>query len=340
MDLINKKVVFRAPYSFDIESVPIQRELADNDVLIRTLYSLISPGTELALYSGSHVGINDPNNTFAKFPFYAGYTSVGEIVAVGAKVDRFQIGDQVFTTGKHAKYNIVPAASSAIPLLKLPAQVKAEHAPFVKMAIICMTAVAQSKIRVGDTAVVIGMGLIGNLAAQLYSIMGATVIAADVVESRLQIAKQCGIEHVILSGPDVNLQEQVLELTGGKKADIVVEATGSPKLVVPALDLARQLGQVIALGSTRGMVDLNVYEYIQRKGVHLIGAYEALMSLEGFPSRMTLSRYIFKLIGLGALKIEPLISHILPYEQAEAGYNLLLKEQDKALGVLLDWQNA
>ena len=334
----NKKIVFKGPFQLDYETVRLKAEPEDNDVLIRTQYSVISPGTELALFTGTHVGIPDPNNTFAKYPFYPGYTVVGEIVAAGKNVKGYAVGDKVYTVAKHAAYNVVPYNSKLVPLIKLPDDFPMEKGPFAKLGMICMTAIVQSQIAVNDTVVVIGLGPIGNIAAQLYSIMGANVIGVDLVEKRVEIARQAGIDHVVLAGEGLDLKEKVKEITGGKEADIVVEATGSPQLVTPALDLVRKLGQVIALGSTRGTVDFNVYEYIQRKGVRLIGAYEGLATLDGFPSRETLTRHVFKLISRGALKIDPLITHKLPAEEAARAYDMLLNHKDQALGVLFDWE--
>ena len=225
-----------------------------------------------------------------------------------------------------------------VPLIKLPDDFPMEKGPFAKLGMICMTAIVQSQIAVNDTVVVIGLGLIGNIAAQLYSIMGANVIGVDLVGKRVEIAHQAGIDHVLLAGDGLDLKEKVKEITGGREADIVVEATGSPQQVTPALDLVRQLGQVIALGSTRGTVDFNVYEYIQRKGVRFIGAYEGLATLDGFPSREMLTRHVFKLISRGALKIDPLITHKLPAEEAARAYDMLLNHKDQALGVLFNWE--
>jgi 2-desacetyl-2-hydroxyethyl bacteriochlorophyllide A dehydrogenase len=318
----NERVVFHRAFELDYVSEDMRIQLGEHEVLVRTQYSLISPGTELALYTGTHVGLPDPGNTFAKYPFYPGYSIVGEVVATGAEVRGIAPGDKVYTIGKHAAYNVVPFNSDSLPLFKLPDDFIGERAVFARLAGICMTSIVQSSIRVGDTAVVMGLGLIGNLAAQLFSLLGANVIGVDVIGRRLDIAK---------------LTEHVLQITGGAKADIVVEATGSSKLVVPALDLVRHLGQVIALGSTRGNVDLNVYEYIHRRGVKFIGAHEGLQTIDGFASRKALTHYILKLIGLGALQVDPLLTHKLPYTEAKHGYDMLLNQQDQALGVLLDW---
>jgi 2-desacetyl-2-hydroxyethyl bacteriochlorophyllide A dehydrogenase len=337
--LINTSVFFKGPYELEYETSNVDNRLGPNEVLMRTEYSLISPGTELALYTGTHVGLPDPNNKFAKYPFYPGYSVVGHVVDTGTEVQDFLPGDKVYTIGKHGVYNTIAYNNEQLPLVKLSDDFTGERAVFARLAAICMTSVINSRIRVGDIAVVMGMGLIGNLAAQLFSIMGANVIGVDVVQQRLQIAGQTGIDNVILSGEDVNVSERVLEITGGKQADIVVEATGSPQLVVPSLELVRPLGQLIALGSTRGNVDLNVYEYIHRKGVHFIGAHEGLQNIEGFTSRSALTRYILKLIGLGALKLEPLLTHKLPFSEAKQGYDMLLNQKDQALGVLLTWNH-
>lgn len=334
---VGSRVLFRGPFELDVETVPVAAGPGEDEVLIRTEYSLISPGTELALYTGTHVGIGDPANRWAKFPFYPGYSIAGRIEAVGERVRGFAPGDRVYTIGKHASYNTAVWNSRQQPLIKLADTISGEVAVFARLAAICMTSVVQSEIRFGDTAVVLGLGLIGNLAAQLYSILGANVVGVDKVERRLAIASGTAIDRVVLSRDETPLSEQIRECTGGAEPDIVVEATGSPHLIVPALELVRRLGQAVALGSTRGNVDLNVYELIHRKGIRFIGAHEGLQNASGFPDRSTLTEYALKLIGRGALKIDPLISHHLPGREAKTGYELLLNQKDQALGVLLDW---
>ncbi|WP_165972391.1 zinc-dependent alcohol dehydrogenase [Paenibacillus piri] len=336
-ELKNTKVVFKGPLELDYETAGVDWNPDGGLALIRTEYSLISPGTELALYTGTHVGLPDPANKFAKYPFYPGYSIVGRIAAVGSEVTEFRPGDRIYTIGRHAAYNTVDTQALTVPLLKLSDSRLDEKAAFARLAAISMTSVMQTDFRIGDTVVVIGMGLIGNLAAQLYMLQGARVIAVDVVDKRLQTAHETGIEHTILSGSGVDLNERVKQITGGLLPDVVVEATGSPQLVVPALQLVRELGQVIALGSTRGHVDLNVYEYIHRKGVRYTGAHEALQNNKRFTSRLELTRYVLSMIGQGALKVNPLLTHRLAYTEAKLGYEMLLHQQDQALGVLLEW---
>ncbi len=337
--IVNEQIIFPEPFNLVFETSTLEEPLQDHDVLVRTLYSIISPGTELSLFVGSHIAINDPNNRYAKYPFLPGYSLMGEVVAIGKSVEDYHVGEIVYSTGYHAKYNIVSTNEEYMPLIKLDDMDVGEKSTFINLGLISMTAVLQSNFQIGDTAVVLGMGLIGNLAAQLLSIRGAEVVAVDVDEERLKIAQKTGIKNTILSDGSMDLSKSLKKLTGLDKADIIVEATGSPNLIIPALDLAKPLGQVLALGCTRENIDLNVYEYIHRKGVHFIGAHGNMHGPEGFNSRMPVSHYVLKLIELGALIIDPLITHKLPYWEAERGYDMLLNQQSQALGVLLDWRN-
>lgn len=334
----NRTAVFRGPFALEFEEEALPDALQANEALIRTECTLISPGTELALYTGTHVGLQDPGNRFAKYPFYPGYALAGVVVATGADVRSVAPGDRVYTIGRHARYHVAREGEAGRPLIKLKQGTASEHALFARLAAICMTSVVQTEIRLGAWTVVYGMGLIGNLAAQLYALQGAEVVAVDVVAERLGIAAACGIPHTLLSGSREETDRRMRDIVGAEKPDIVVEATGSPALVVPALDAVKPLGQVIALGSTRGNVDVNVYEYIHRRGARYIGAHEGLQNIAGFPDRATITRYIMRLIELEALKVAPLLTHRLAPEEARQGYELLLKQQSQALGIVLDWR--
>lgn len=333
------KLCFHKEFDLRYEELAIPSSLREDEVMIRTVYSLISPGTELALYTGTHVGLHDPNNSFAKYPFYPGYALVGEIAAIGSGVRQLAPGDLVYAAGKHASFNIMSVRNQAIwPIIRVNHATALENIPFARLAAIAMTAILQSEIRVGDTAVVLGMGIIGNMAAQLFSLMGAEVAAVDVVKERLQFAAQTGIQHTILSGEPGDVSEKLRAITGHGQADIVIEASGSPRLIVPALELVKYLGQVLALGSTRGNVDLNIYEYIHRKGVRFIGAHDDLQDRETFiSSRFEVTRYMIRLIDQGILKVKPLITHKLHYSEAQKGYDMLLNQQSQTVGVLLQW---
>lgn len=333
-----KKLLFPEPYrvQYEIGAVP---EPGTNQLLVKTEFSLISPGTELAFYMGTHTGISDPANTWAKYPFFPGYAVTGHVEAAGKGIRDFRVGDRIFAIGRHASHNVFTHHNAEdSPVFAIPDSTQPEHALFARLAGISATALIQTKIRFGSTVIIIGMGLIGQFAAQLYALQGAGVIGVDPVAGRLEAARRSGVRRVAQSDSSKPLAGQLNTLLGSQWADIVVEATGIPEMVNEALEMAKPLGQVVLLGSPRGPVQIKTYEHIHSKGVSLIGAHEKLQWLHGFAERNRIIRCVLQWIAGKQLHVEPLITHILPASDAQSAYERLIHEMDNTLGVLFDWR--
>jgi 2-desacetyl-2-hydroxyethyl bacteriochlorophyllide A dehydrogenase len=328
--------MFPKAFEVKLELADISVQPGADEILVETQYSLISPGTELALYTGTHIGLNDPANRFAKYPFYPGYAMVGKVIKTGSKAIPFAPGELIYGIGNHEQYGLLKWEPNKTALFRLPPQLDGKQAVFARLAAISVTALLRSRHRPGDTVVVLGLGLIGNLAAQLFSLSGCNVVGVDMVASRLECAKRCHISKVVQPGKEHSLKEQLRGL-GCENPAIVVEATGVPQLVNEALELVSEQGQVVVLGSPRGLVEMNVYQYIHSKGVSLTGAHERLQGKGGLPSRYVLTEQMLKLIDTGALRIDPLITHVITADQAREGYELLLNQKDQTLGVLFRW---
>lgn len=200
-----------------------------------------------------------------------------------------------------------------------------------------MTALIQTGSLLGERVAILGLGLVGNLAAQLYAASGMDPVGIDVAPNRLEIAKACGIRDAIGSGPQ--LEEALACLCPGGKPALVVEATGVPALVSQALDLVRPMGQVALLGSTRGTVELDVYRQIHRSGVKVVGAHEGLQKRPGFPTRRSATRHALSLMERGTIVAEPLLTHLYPPERAQEAYEMLLERKQACLGILFDWRS-
>ncbi|MGN7309346.1 alcohol dehydrogenase catalytic domain-containing protein, partial [Bacillus subtilis] len=152
--------------------------LGEKEVLVKLIYSLISPGTELAMLSGKE--------EWAKLPVCPGYASVSEVIEVGQGVDHVQPGDVVFHYGHHAEYQVV---STDHVFIKVPEKLDLKWVPFTRMATVAFTSVRVSNIELGDVVGVTGLGLVGNLAAQLARLQGATVIGVDLSTERIRTAQ-------------------------------------------------------------------------------------------------------------------------------------------------------
>jgi len=315
----------------DIETVDLPAPAA-GEIRVRTRYTLISPGTELAMFNGTHIGLPNPHNLFAKYPFRPGYAAIGTVEA--SENADFAIGDTVYYQGQHQAAQVLDPARQLV--LPLPAGIEPTHAPFARLAQIANTALFVSDGAPKGSVAVIGLGLVGNFAAQLYQRAGATVYAFDTLAARCDWARQSGLAHTTQVTGD--LAETVAAVAGGK-VDLAIEATGVGALAVPCLQMVADRGTVVLLGSPRDKVSIDTYDLIHRPGARLVGAHERLvpiMAAEGLDQR-AVSRDMLQAIASGAIKVQPLLSKVIAPAELAASYRELESRKDQVLGVLLDW---
>jgi len=316
--------------------------LESKELLVECIYSLISPGTELAIFTGTHPGIKNPNNEFAKYPFFPGYAAVGKVIAVGSEVRDFVTGDQVYFPGQHERYAVLPC--DHLPVLRLPSDFPLELAPFIRIGQIATTALLVSEASPNDTVIVLGLGLIGNIVAQLFKIRGTKVIGIDRHTFRRELAHLSGID--LVTGADYQESvKAIMETTEFAGARTVVEATGNPSAIPLALQLVRTKGEVILLGSTRGTVCLDVYNLIHRKGTCLKGAHESLVPIFAASAtdgdkldQLSIARQIMEWIWKQNLVVGHLVSNIIKPDTISEGYRCLQEDKDHSIGVLIDWR--
>lgn len=324
------RVVWTEPGVVKVEEWEVQ-EIGDKQVLVKTHFTLISPGTERAFL------LHLPN-TPANFPQYPGYCAVGQVLEVGKQVQRFKVGDRVTWAGKHAAHAVVEEDS----LLLVPSEVPDEEAVFSRLIAIAMQGVRKAQIELGESVVVLGAGLIGLLALQLAKLSGGfPVVSVDLTEVRLEFACKVGADFVLLV--DENLFTRIDELTEDG-AHVVIEATGSPEAIPLAFKLARQMGRVILLGSTRGETkSVNFYSDVHRKGLIIIGAHESVRprvdSSRGFWTAKDDQTLALKLLAARRLQVSPLITHKFSGTEATKAYELLVSGEASAVGILLDWRD-
>ena len=304
----------------------------DDQLLLRTRVSLISPGTERAFFLGMP-------NTSQRYPQYPGYLNIGEVVQVGGEVRGWKVGQRVASTGNHAMH-IVVKASECLPV---PENLPDEEAVFFNLVAIALQGVRKARIELGESVVVIGAGLVGLLAMQLAKLDGALpVISVDLDERRLAFARDAGADAALMV--DDNLTSAISSLSEGEGAPVVIEATGSPEPVLLAFALAGMRGRVVLLGSTRNETkSVNFYRDVHKKGLTIIGAHTAVRpkhdSSAGWWTSHDDQRVALKLLAMGRLSVQPLITHRFPWQQAPQAYNLLKEGEKDAIGIVLDWHD-
>lgn len=332
-----KAVIFDKPFHAVYKGTEIDSDLKTDGILMKTLYSLVSAGTEGAICKGTE--------SWAPLPYNPGYAAVGEVLEMADAVKGFKKGDMIFCYSKHSGHSNV---SSNDVIVKVPREMDYKTAVFTRLAAVSITALRVSPPELGDTVAVIGMGLVGNLAAQLFSLSGARVICVDICDKRLELAGECGLPLGV-NPSKVNLRDAIMELTGGKGASSVIEATGVPASAEQAFSIAAKAGDVVLLGSPRGKHEGNITDLLNK--VHLWG--NGCVSLKGAhewryplkPSegcRHSIQRnceIILELIRENKLKVKPLITHVVSPENCQEIYDGLLNHKEKYTGVVFDWKN-
>jgi len=307
-------------------------------VIARATTSLISVGTELAIYTGSHMGFTLPNPPFPMMPNNPGYALVGQVTAVGDAVQTVQPGQRVMMKVPHGTIGVADIRRNGVVVL--PAGLSDAEGALVRMAEVALAAVRLAPVQLGDAVVIYGLGLVGQLAAQLFRLNGAhPVIGLDRLPSRLAVAQNNGI--TALNVNEVDVPAEVNRLTHGRGPEVVVEATGSPAVVSLSLELAAKGGRVALLGSPRGRVELDPYSHIHRKGVRVIGAHESAQTLDHAPQRWNQARNLHLLAQLFAaesLNSNGLITHTIKPDQALTIYDKLAENPQNYLGVLINWE--
>src|SRR5690606_36441738 len=138
-----------------------------------------------------------------------------------------------------------------------------KRVPFTRLATVAFTSIRTSDIELGDYVAVTGMGIVGNVAAQLAKLQGATVIGLDLSENRLQAAKHCGIDHIINSG-QVDPKDEINNITNCIGLSTLIEGTGVSKVAVESLEWIGKLGEIILLGTSLGEYNANVTDFLRQ----------------------------------------------------------------------------
>ena len=303
-----------------------------NGALIQTHYSCVSAGTELAKLTGRQP---------MEYPFGIGNRAIGRVLETGPKCDTISKGDLVFTHTHHASH-----ATTNKLLVKLPNELDRPEIAQMGMAMVAFTGLRVAQPEMGDTAVVIGAGLVGQFMAQLLELAGVTAIIVDPVPGRLNIAKSCGVSHTI-NAVEPTAAEQVLDITNGG-ADHVFECTGIPPAIATAPKYAGRSAQVILVGSPRGEYQTDLTEFLQpfhlwkpNMDLTLKGSHEWKVPLypqQGYKhSQIRNGRILADLMLSGKLKMEPLLTGVFKPEDCSDAYQKLLAEKDQHLGVVFDW---
>jgi predicted dehydrogenase/threonine dehydrogenase-like Zn-dependent dehydrogenase len=341
------------------------------DLLIQTNCTLISAGTERMLVEFGQGNLLDkvrsqPDRVrqildkvstdgivttmeavFNKLdhPLSLGYCNAGTVQVTGKGIEDFVVGDRVVSNGPHAEVVSVPQNLCA----RIPDAVSDDEAAFTVLGAVALQGIRLLNPTLGEKFVVSGLGLLGLMAVQMLVANGCRVLGIDFNAQRLALAHQFGAQTVSLaSGEDPVAAVQTF--AGGRGVDgvLITASTKSNEPVHQAAQMCRKRGRIVLVGVTG--LELNRADFYEKELTFQVscsygpGRYDPTYEEDGHDYPLGFVRWtaqrnfeaVLQLMADGKLDVKPLISHRIPFEEAERAYELLLEDKS-ALGILLTY---
>ncbi|QXD22832.1 zinc-binding alcohol dehydrogenase [Opitutia bacterium ISCC 51] len=337
-------------------------ELGPGMVLIKAKASLVSPGTELkgpvsrgSKAAGGWRGLRElqlnPDESLKPKPF--GYANAGIVGAVGAEVHGLKEGDRVASIGagyaQHSDYSVVPQNL----VVSLPEEASYEQGAYGMLLATGMQALRRGDPKMGEYVAVAGMGIVGFLTARLFQIAGCYAIGWDTIDSRLQLAKDLGIDETaqVLVEDEI---ERTKAFTRGRGLDISVVALGGDA-TRPAHALEKcmkvtgdghAMGTMVIVGGaefpfTRSLTNMDVRRSSRTGAGYHDKAWERGRNHDDVFVRWDTKSNLelcLRLVAEGKIAVEKLTTHRVPFGQLEEETKQITQDPDSILGMIFEYE--
>ena len=369
-----KQIIRKGTREIIVDEVP-DPIVSPHSVLIRPVFSLISSGTETASIhqeavlkevadNPSHIRkvwevskVNGPVRTarevYAKLTTeYAvlGYAGAGVVAETHPTVTDLEPGDPVAYGGEGTGHGETVQTGRNL-VARVPESVPFEDACFATLGSIAMNAVRISQCGLGDTVAVIGLGLVGQLIAQLARLQGAVVAGIDLKSNRIAMARELGAQHAFTAD---TAADAVSAITNGRGVDcvIIAAAAKSSGPCRQAIQICRDRGRIVVVGA----VDMSFpWNDMYMKEIQLFmsraygpGSYDADYEKRGRDYPVSYVRWtenrnmseVLRLLSTGQLRVEPLVTHRFALEEGPQAYQTIMDPASGSLAVLLKYPTA
>lgn len=305
-------------------------------LMLQAVASLISTGTECICYQRNFAP-GTGWDKWVKYPFYPGYSMVGRVIKLGDGVKDFKEGDLVLGSVNHGQF----VNCTAERAVALPSGLSPEEATWGKLAYITQHGFRRAKLALGELAVVIGAGLLGQLVTQYAALSGAAeVIVVDTVQKRLDYATSHGATKAICR-PIEEAGQEVKKITDGAMAEVVFDVTGHWAVLPHALGLLRRFGRLVLVGDTGEPQKQHLVHDLLNRDLTIMGAHDTnapTLVSEHLPwSMQNMVKLFYRYLVQGRMRVKDMITHRFDPRQAEEAYRLLTTRRAEAMGVIFDW---
>lgn len=333
-----KQIVFTKPNTAELLKNEI-KQVSGTLVKVKTQFSTVSCGTERANITGDpNIGPNGSGSVV--FPRILGYCSSGIVEEVGERVTSVKPGDRVAMYWSiHSEYNVLEEDR----LVKIEDDnLSMQEAAVAFITTFPMAAIRKTRLEMGESVLVMGLGLLGQLGVKLARVAGAVpIVAVDPVKERREEALKNGADFAF-DPFEEGFADKVKEVTNGG-ANVCVEVTGVGSGLDGALDCMAKFGRVALLGCTRSSdFTIDYYRKVHGPGITLVGAHtQARPEVESHAGWFTHRddiKAVLNLISGGRLDLKEMIKETHTPDECTEVYNRLVNDKNFPVLVQFDWR--
>jgi 2-desacetyl-2-hydroxyethyl bacteriochlorophyllide A dehydrogenase len=336
-----KAWVLHGPRDLRLEERDLDtKHLAPDDIWVETDYSSLSTGTDRGNYEGAERVPGAPD-----YPRWVGYNNAGTVMGVGSAVEKFKVGDRVFTMKAHQSAYIIKQTEN---VMHIPDGVSSESASMTYLYHLGFHALRTGGYTPGENVAVVGTGILGLTTISLARAFGARVVALSNSEYRMDFARKVGAHRAWLSD-DTDLERKLLDFTDGAGIDLAVLAANPWPAYRAAVESLRKGGRISILSLPgRGEKDLDFnplalkWTYAKSLTIRIVSGmppYDYPLP-DGAP-RFPVVRgceYLLHLMEDGAIRPADLITHRMSYDQAKEAYEMAFGRDKSMVGVVFKWK--
>ena len=328
-----KRIVFPARGQVALQDFELPAP-GPHDLRIRSLYSLMSIGTETIILHQKYA----PDSHFARmfsFPqLKTGVQAVGEVEQLGAAVSDFAVGDTVFMRMAHGSHQVLPAERCS----PVPAGVELKSACWCGLAKTAFRAAWAGRFELGGQALIVGAGPVGQMAIRWAKVAGvASIAVVDLSAFRLEHAVRGGATKT-LCGDLAQHLATIKEMNEGKGPALVVDTTGNPAVFQSALSVAAMFGKVVLLGDTGFPGKQCLTSDVMTKGLTIQATHDS-QDRDGWTQRR-IDNLFFTCVQDGRFDLSGLITHTFQPTECEQAYTLAERQREQVMGILFDWNGS
>ena len=274
---------------------------------------------------------------YIRYPFHPGYSMAAEVVAVGPDVKSWKPGDRVTSLHEHRQFFV----SGEHDVFAVPDDISDVEATWASLARTTQVGVRRADLKMGETAVVVGLGVLGQLVIQYLNLSGMRrIIAVDTSEARGAIALASGATHFVRKFAH-DARDDIEMITGGQMADVVFEITGHPSVLSSATLFLRKLGRLVLLGDTPT-------PSLQSLGPRVVGESLSILGIHGFMYQEhatpfnpwtagAMTELFFDYVRHHRMNVAALVSRTVSPMNSKDVYCALLGGPTEDVGIIFDW---